>query len=378
MFVFIALALLAARSASAQVTPAAGFVPPDDTPVIRVGATIFGDFTYQKDPQTKDTDANLINPSAFNIGRTYINVTGNVSHIINFRITPDITRVSDASGTLAGSLAFRLKYGFVQFNLDDWMTRGSWVRVGAQQTPIIDYLENIYRYRFQGQVFYENTNGANGALTSSDTGVSFHYNLPMNYGDIHTGIYNGEGVNGSTLSGSGAADPNDQKAFQIRGTLRPFATMAPVLRGLRVTGFYDADNYVKDAEKKRAVFNMTFEHQYINAGVDYLSRKDQASSATKTSVTGNGWSMWLTPKYPLSAAGSSIEGLIRYEQFTPNTDSATSSQTRKHGTYGIAYWFPHTGGPLAAVLFDYDTTTSSVTGATTPQNKVAIHALLNF
>ena len=255
------------------------------------------------------------------------------------------------------------------------MTRGSWVRAGAQQTPVIDYLEGIYRYRFQGQVFYENANGAGGALTSADTGVSFHYNLPSNYGDIHTGIYNGEGVNGSNLSGAGAADPNDKKAFQIRGTLRPFATMAPVLRGLRVTGFYDGDNYVQDAEKKRAIFDVTFEHQYINLGADYLTRKDQASSATKTSVTGNGWSVWLTPKYPLKQAGSSIEGLIRTEQFTPNKDA--SDVVRKHGIYGIAYWFPHTGGPLAAILLDYETVKTE--NSTTPtSNKIAIHGLLNF
>ena len=29
-------------------------------------------------------------------------------------------------------------------------------------------------------------------MTSSDAGVSFHYNLPSNYGDFHVGVYNGE------------------------------------------------------------------------------------------------------------------------------------------------------------------------------------------
>ena len=381
---FMAMAGLSAATASAQVTPAAGFTPPDDTPVIRVGATIFGDYTYTKAPQSKDADGNLINPSAFNVSRSYINITGNVSHIVNFRITPDVTRVADASGTLSGNLVFRLKYAFAQVNLDDWMTRGSWVRFGIQQTPIVDYVENIYRYRFQGTVFLENANGA-GALTSSDAGVSFHYNLPSNYGDIHVGFYNGEGYSGlagggAAGTGAGTADPNDQKAFQIRGTLRPFATMAPVLRGLRITGFYDGDNYIKDGEKKRAVFDTTFEHKFVNMGFDYLQRKDQTKVLPTPSadVTGSGWSFWMTPKSPM-ANGSSLEGLIRYEKFTPNTSDATSSQARKHGVYGIAMWFPHTGGPVMGVLLDYDTTKfDNVSPATPTSTKIGVHALVNF
>ena len=375
---FAGLAVLFPTWAAAQVTPAAGFVPPDDTPSIRVGATIFGDFTATTNPQIKDADGNLVSQSQFNVSRSYINITGNISHVIAFRVTPDIVRVTDASGTLSGNSTFRLKYAFVQFNLDDWMTRGSWVRFGAQQTPIIDYVENIYRYRFQGPVFYENANGA-GALVSADFGASFHYNLPSNYGDIHVGVYNGEGTNGiagnnaSNATGAGAADANDQKAVQIRGTLRPFATMAPILRGLRVTGFYDADNYVSGDEKTRAIFNTTFEHQYVNVGFDYMQRKDQ-TLASAADVTGSGWSVWATPKAP-----NGWEGLLRYEQFTPNTSSTTGDRVRKHGVYGIAYWFPHQGNVSTALLVDYDTTTfSNFSPATPAQNKIAVHGLVNF
>ena len=57
-----------------------------------------------------------------------------------------------------------------------------------QQTPLVDFMESVYRYRFQGTVFEERE----GFLSSSDVGVSFHYNLPGNYGDVHAGIYNGE------------------------------------------------------------------------------------------------------------------------------------------------------------------------------------------
>src|SRR4249919_3988990 len=120
--------MLAPAALYAQVTPAAGYTPPDDTPVIRVGATIFADYTYNQDPTSKDADGNTIHADGFNVARSYINVTGNISHLIAFRITPDITRESGTGSSLNGSYTFRLKYAYAQINLDQWMTRGSWVR----------------------------------------------------------------------------------------------------------------------------------------------------------------------------------------------------------------------------------------------------------
>ena len=44
---------------SAQVTPAAGYTPPDDNPSFKVGATIFGDYTYQESPTARDAVSHL-------------------------------------------------------------------------------------------------------------------------------------------------------------------------------------------------------------------------------------------------------------------------------------------------------------------------------
>src|SRR6266571_5297978 len=79
-------------AAFAQVTPAAGSTPPDDTPKFNIGATIFGDYTYTQSPESKDSDGNNYHPSSFNVTRAYINVTGNLNHWIFFRVTPDISR----------------------------------------------------------------------------------------------------------------------------------------------------------------------------------------------------------------------------------------------------------------------------------------------
>jgi hypothetical protein len=114
-----------APAAHAQVTPAAGYTPPDDTPSIKVGVTIFADHTFTQKPQAVDADGNVIRPNSFNVSRSYINVTGNVSHIVAFRITPDIVRETNAASAANGSLVFRVKYAFAQINLDDWMPKGS-------------------------------------------------------------------------------------------------------------------------------------------------------------------------------------------------------------------------------------------------------------
>ena len=81
-----------AGSASAQITPAAGYVPPDDTPAIRVGMTLFPLYSFQTNPKITDADGNLVNKNAFDVSRAYINITGQISHVVAFRITPDITR----------------------------------------------------------------------------------------------------------------------------------------------------------------------------------------------------------------------------------------------------------------------------------------------
>lgn len=352
--------LAAAVPSAAQVTPAAGYTPPDDTPAIKVGATLFADYTVQQKPKIKDVDGNEITSNSFNVGRAYINVTGNISHTIAFRITPDIVRETGAGSALNGSYTFRLKYAFAQWNLDDHMTRGSWARFGIQQTPWVDFMEGVYRYRFQGTIFEDRE----GFLSSSDAGASFHYNLPQNYGDIHSGFYNGENYNRPEL--------NDQKGWMTRGTLRPFAhaSMAP-LRGLRVTGFYDHDAYVKNAERRRGIVALTFEHPYLNAAFDYLTTTDQPNAAAAT-VKGEGWSAWVTPR---SVKG--WEGLLRYDSLKPN--KSLSNQKKNRTIAGVAYWFPHQGSVSTALLFDLDNTTFDNFSPERPTVRlIAVHALVNF
>lgn len=371
-----AMFLAGAGAARAQVTPAEGYTPPDDTPAVKVGGTIFADYTYQLLPTSKDADGNTIHPNAFNLSRAYINVTGNISHWVSFRITPDVVRVGSITGSdgkpvslpgLTGTLTYRLKYAYGQINFDDLANtpmrgmaqwKGSWVRLGMQQTPIVDYEETVYRYRFQGTVFVDRE----GFLTSSDLGGSLHVAFPENYGDFHVGVYNGEGYT--------APEANDQKAIQGRLSIRP-APMVPILKGLRLTGFFDHDHYIRDARKDRGVLDLSFEHPYLNFGMTYLKAKDQNASASKPEVIAEGYSVWATPRTPIG-----IEALLRYDYLKPVHGTA---QRKDRMIGGLSYWFPVQKGIAAALLLDYEQVRyRNFAPAKPKEERYALHTLFNF
>lgn len=353
----VLVVLLWSNVSSAQVTPAATSTPPDDTPSVRVGGTLFIDFTDTLEPEIVDADGNRVDASAFNVSRAYINVTGQLNHLIAFRITPDVTRESGTGSSLSGSLTYRLKYGYVQVNLDDWLWHGTYVRMGATQTPWIDFEETIYRYRFQGTIFVDRE----GYLSSSDYGVAFRTQFPNDYGEVMAGVYNGEGYTRS--------DPNNQKAFQVRGTVRPFAGPG-TRRGLRVSGFYDGDHYVRDAERRRFVSLVSFEHKFVNAGWVYLDAADQ-TSVRMARIDSHGHSFWVTPRSTIG-----FEGLLRYDRLDPDEDS---DSRRERWIAGVAYWPPVAAGLSSSFLLDYEEVRHHrFTPSRPTEKRIAVHALVSF
>jgi hypothetical protein len=294
----------------------------------KIGGTLFADYT-----KTRET-------SAFNVARAYINVTGTITPRIAFRITPDIARE-----TAGGSQQFRLKYAYGQLNLDEWLgdrvTKGTFVRFGMQQTPFIDATEQVYRYRFQGTLFAERE----GYLASSDTGVTLRYAFPKEKGDVHGGFYNGEGYS--------KAEANDEKAFQVRATFRPW-------KPLRATVFVIDDRYDSDARRERMLGQITYEHARGNAGVEVLATKDRA-------LEGRGWSAFATPKL-----GHGWELLLRHDHNKPDRNGDV---VRTRDITGVAYWIPNLQKMTAAVLVDRDSL--AVTGKD-DDTKYGLKLVLSF
>ena len=363
---------LSAEPAIAQVTPAPDYIPPDDTPSVRVGGTLFADYTYTVAPLTTDAEGGRFHPNSFNVARAYINVTGQLHHLFAFRITPDIVRETGAGSSLNGRMTLNLKYGYAQVNLDDWLWRGTYVRAGMIQTPYVEFVENVYRYRFQGSVFVDRE----GYLPSSDYGVSFRTQVPRGFGEIVTGIYNGDGFSN--------ADPNDQKALQVRGTYHPFPN-ANTARGIRVTAFYDADHYASDAERRRFTAMASFEHRNLNAALEYLDATDQETRSA-AAVRSSGFSIWATPRVfvgpipiapPAGVVRATLEGLVRYDRLEPDHRN-DSVKDRFIG--GVAFWPSlRSASVSAAILLDYEQVRYLRHPVPQPtEQRVAVHMLLNF
>lgn len=342
--------VLAPALAAGQATGAAA---PPAAPSIRVGVTIFADYTVTETPKATDATGDRITANAFNVTRSYINVTGSVSRRVSFRITPDIARAND--GNLAGSQVFRLKYAYLDVALPHRTT----LRFGMQQTPLIDGQESVYRYRFQGTSFVER----DGGLASSDVGLTGRTALGA-YGDVHAGFYNGEGYS--------RAEVNDQKAFMARVTVKPAPTHA-IAKGLRVIGYWHADEYVQGAPRNRAAASAMFEHARFNAGVDYLRRTDQTTPAV-AEVTGQGYSFFITPFF--NEKGRGMEALLRLDHFEPNT-RVDASWNRVIA--GAAYWFPRDGSASAALLANVEQVTyRGFTPVRPTERRISLNALINF
>jgi hypothetical protein len=265
---------------------------------------------------------------------------------------------ASVSSNLDGSLTIRLKYAYGQLGFDRWSgTKGMWLRFGKQQTPYVDFVESVYRYRFEGSTFVDRE----GYLSSSDLGFSGRYVLPRQYGDVHLGFYNGE-----TFA---RGETNDQKAYQFRASLRP-APRSAALGGLRLTGFADSDRPIEGGARNRLVGALTYEHRFAHGGFEVLRAEDRVTASAAT-TRAEGFSAWVTPRSPFG-----LEALLRFDRLRPNRDA----DARKERTLvGIAYWFKTLKAPLAAaVLAEYENVRYDAPLNKPEEKRFAVKSLFNF
>lgn len=301
-------ALLIATSAVAQTPaqPASAAPTEPQYPIVRIGVLSY--LQYDEEFENRD------NFNAFDVTRTYLNVNAQVSKRVRFRLTPDIRRATDSS--LNGSLVFRIKYAFAQFDVRPQ----SWIRLGANQTPWLDFEEGINGYRVQGTMLSEREGVIPG---SSDFGVSYFTALPNGYGEIHAGVYNGEGY--------GTPETNKYKSAQVRATLRPLPR-SDSLKGLRLSGFYTAGAYAADHPRRYAIVMGSFEHKRLIATLQRLWATDGPPSSFGN-MERRGWSAFASPR----RSPSGLAGIIRYDKFDP--DEAIASNSHDRIIAGGAYWF---------------------------------------
>lgn len=305
----LALLLCSFASATAQTQSASPAPAPEpDYPIIRVGVLSYVQY-----------DAELENRQGFNafdLTRGYVNINGQLSKSVRFRLTPDIRRATDSS--LSGSLLFRVKYAFLE--LDNVTAARSWVRLGAHQTPWLDFEESINRYRVQGTMFSEREGLIPG---SSDFGVGYFTPLGK-YADLQTGVYNGEGY--------AQTDANKYKSAQARLTLRPLAGRG-IANGFRLSGFYNAGWYAANRPRRLGIVMGSFEHPKLVATLQYLKATDNPNAAAPRDIDRHGASGFVEVRQ----GPQGWAALARVDHLDPDELLPNNSQRRVIG--GGAYWF---------------------------------------
>jgi hypothetical protein len=290
-----------------------------DFPIIRIGVLSYLQY-----------DAELENRSGYNnfdVTRAYLNVNAQVSKNVRFRFTPDIRRVTD--GSMAGSLIVRVKYAFAQI---DNVGPRSWIRLGAHQTPWLDFEESINRYRVQGTMFAEREGLIPG---SSDFGASYFAQLPGGYGEFHAGVYNGEGY--------AQPEVDKDKSVQGRLTVRPLPNGGAVAKAFRVSGFYNAGRYAADRPRRLGIVMGSFEHPHLVATIEGLKATENPGPVVRD-IDRSGWSLFLEPRQ----GPSGLAGIFRYDAFNPDRDVAGVEQSRVIA--GGAYWFVWPRAKVGAVV----------------------------
>lgn len=269
--------------------------------------------------------------NAFDVTRGYINIVGDVAKNVRFRVTSDVRRISD--GSLSGSLAFRLKYGYAEFA--NVLGDKSWVRFGLHQTPWLDFEESIDRYRVQGAMFAEREGIVPG---SADFGAGCFTPLPAGYGEINVGVYNGEGY--------ASAEANKYKSLQARATIRPLPN-GPVAKGLRLSGFYDHGSYGADHPRRHGIVMASFEHLHFVGTAQWLAGTERPRTRS-VDAHPRGASVFAELRQGLE--GWAV--LARVDRFDPDHDTPDNSDRRVIA--GIAYWMKWSKSRIGFVLDDED------------------------
>jgi hypothetical protein len=296
-----------AQQQPAPAPPAAATPAEPAYPVVRVGILSYLQYAAEL--------ANRDGYNSFDVTRAYLNINGQLSRNVRFRFTPDIRRATD--GSLAGTLTVRVKYAFMQ--VDNVGAPRSWVRFGQHQSPWLDFEESVNRYRVQGTMFSEREPLIPG---SADFGASYFTPLPKGYGEIHGGVYNGEGFT--------QAEANKFKSFQGRLTVRPFPNRG-LANHLRISGFYNAGWYAADRPRRLGIVMASYEHPRIVATLERVAATEQPLTATRE-FERSGWSAFVEPRQ----GPTGLAGIARVDVYDPDRLLADNSLRRV--IVGGAYW----------------------------------------
>ena len=313
---------------SALVAAAAAALPvAAQAPTVTVGGVAYAQYLYQ----LKDT-ANHINN--FDVTRAYINVLGNFASGIKTRVTADIYRNTDGTSS-AGSLTYRLKYAYASWTPQDGKSPLTF-KLGQIHTPWLDWEENLWDYRMQGQMSMER----GGYMSASDFGAGMDGMWKFEMVNAQIGVYNGENYNRA---------PGDQrKDLMGRVSVRVLGTdEGGRSGGLRLTGYAQYGKPTGGGQRQRYIGMASYRSKMLTLAGEFAATKD-SNTTTPTAetkgrvITGFGV-LRVPPSYKFQI-------IARVDVTDPNTESTVTGDRQTRYIGGIAY--QHSGN--LRVLADLD------------------------
>ena len=286
-----ALGALAATSLRAQA--------PAQAPQVTVSGVSYLQYVYQ----LKDT-ANHNNN--FDVTRAYINVLGRFSGGVSTRITADIQRL----GAGDNSLRYRLKYAYVAYT-----PSGSSLtyKLGQIHTPWIDFEENLWDYRMQGQMALER----GGYVSSSDFGLGVDGKWGADKVNMQVGIYNGESYSGGP--GDQRKDVMGRVSFRVMDTNDSSRT-----GGVRVSAYGQYGKPTSGGKRQRLLGMVSYRSKQITLAAEYAVTKDTVTATPLAETSGAVASVFGVYHFTSSKAAL----LARVDLTDPNTDTGNNRLTR--------------------------------------------------
>jgi len=281
-----------------------------------VTGVVYSQFVYQLADTANHTNG-------FDVTRAYVNVVSKFTGGIATRVTADIYRQAGDN-----SLRYRLKYAYVAYTPG---TSPLTFKLGATQTPWLDWEEALWDYRMQGTVALDR----NGYLSSSDIGFGIDGKWSGDHVNGAVIFMNGENYNGGT------GDQHKDVAARVSVRLAPTNDSSRV-GGLRLTGYGHYGKPTGGGVRDRAVGMLSYRSRELTLAAEYAMTRD--STTTTALLKGSVFSA-----YGVYHVASSKVALIgRVDAVDPNTGVAGDRQTRVIG--GVSYQL----SPNVRLLGDWD------------------------
>jgi hypothetical protein len=274
----------------------------------------------------------------FTLKRSYITFKHKFNDRLDVRFTQDITL--DTEGDDAGNIETRLKYCYLNVNLEDFaFVSDPYIEGGLVHRPWLDFEQKINHYRVQGTMFLERI----GLFNSADFGFSFggllggkvsenyrkevNSKYPGKYGSFAIGVYNGAGYH--------ALEKNNNKTLEGRLTLRPFPSTVPGLQISYNTAYGKGNNKMNPDFIINSGF-LSFEARSFTLTAQYYkgrgNSKGSFADTLGNAYTNEGYSFFGEYKVP----GTKFTVFARYDKFFCQNNKMLDNQ-RFIG--GIGYYF---------------------------------------